>query len=369
MPRQAHYHNGKFPPKELDWPEIIPLIGPASASLARYDGTLGAVPNASVLLTPLLTQEAVLSSRIEGTQATIGEVLKFEAESGSVEYPDDKRNDMEEILNYRNAMMLAESMLERLPLCQRVIKAAHAELLKGVRGQHRAPGEYRRVANWIGPPGCSRSEARYVPISPDSLQNAMDAWERYIHEDSPDRLVKLAIIHAEFEALHPFLDGNGRLGRMLIPLFMEKSGLIRSPMFYISAYFERNRDEYYRRLMLISSSGDWSQWVIFFLNAVLDQARENQHKAEGILDLYATLKDNFHSIVRSQFSIIALDFIFQRPIFRSTDFTQHSNIPSGSAYRLLKAMRANEIIKELRPGSGRRAGIYWFPALLSITED
>ena len=212
------YHYGKFPPKKIDWSRLVPLIGPANAALARYDGTLAAIPNASILLSPLTTQEAVLSSKIEGTQATMGEVLEYEAEKNSKGFSHEREADINEVLNYRKAMWHAIDMLKDLPLCQRVIKEAHQILLSGVRGHGKAPGEYRKTSNWIGPPGCSIDEAKFVPISADKLPDAMSQWEKYIHDDYTDRLVQLAFIHAEFEALHPFLDGNGRLGRMCVPL-------------------------------------------------------------------------------------------------------------------------------------------------------
>lgn len=265
MPSPVHYHYMEFPPNNIEWSVLIPLIGPASAALARYDGTLSAVPNSGVLLSPLTTQEAVLSSKIEGTQATMGEVLEFEAEGESKEISRDKEADINEILNYRKAMWHAVELLKDLPLCQRVIKGAHRTLLQGVRGQSKSPGEYRRVPNWIGPPGCLMEDAKFVPISADKLDEAMGKWEKYIHEETPDLLVQLAVVHAELEALHPFLDGNGRLGRMCVPLFLHKVGLIQSPMFYISAYFEKNRDEYYEKLLAISRDSDWTGWCAFFL--------------------------------------------------------------------------------------------------------
>ncbi len=264
MNQPVHYHYDKFPPKDIDWSKLIPLIGPASAALARYDGTLAAIPNANLLLSPLTTQEAVLSSRIEGTQATMGEVLEYEAEGRLDDIPAEREDDINEVLNYRRAMWSAIELLHELPLCQRVIKQAHHVLLEGVRGHGKSPGDYRRIPNWIGQPGCSIDDARYVPISVDRLQEGLDRWEKFIHDEAPDRLVQLALVHAEFEALHPFLDGNGRLGRMCVPLFMYKTGLIQSPMFYISAFFEAHRDEYYERLLSISRDNDWTNWCVFF---------------------------------------------------------------------------------------------------------
>jgi len=368
MTSPVQYHYGKFPPTDIDWSRLIPLIGPANAALARYDGTLAAIPNASVLLSPLTTQEAVLSSRIEGTQATMGEVLEFEAEGESTKISQDRKADINEVLNYRKSMWHAVELLNELPLCQRVIKEAHRILLTGVRGYGKASGEYRKIPNWIGPPGCTIEEAKFVPISAEQLQEAMNKWEKYIHEDTPDHLVQLAIIHAEFEALHPFLDGNGRLGRMCVPLFMHKIGLIHAPMFYISAYFEKNRDEYYERLLVISRDDNWTGWCEFFLNAILHQARENQVKVSKILKLYEDKKNQIVELSHSQYSIHALDFIFSRPIFKSSDFTGINEIPTPTAKRILAILRDNGIFTILRESGGRRAAIYAFSELINIAE-
>ena len=295
----VQYHRGKFPPDRwLDWSRLIPLLGPTAAAIARYDGMLAAIPNPEVLLAPLTTQEAVLSSRIEGTQATIGEVLEFEA--GRMPASLERREDIHEVLNYRAAMQQARTSLETLPLSQRVIREAHSVLLEGARGEGKAPGDYRRVPNWIGPPGCTLEDAKFVPMEAGGLPDAMSTWERYIHQDVPDRLVQLAVLHAEFEALHPFLDGNGRLGRMLVPLFMWQHGLIRAPMFYISAYFEARRDAYYDGLLAVSRDDDWTGWARFFLDALKEQAEDNLKKAKGILDLYENLKNRVMETLNSR---------------------------------------------------------------------
>lgn len=298
----------------------------------------------------------------------MGEVLEYEAEGGSDDLPAERKDDMNEVLNYRRAMWSAIDLLQELPLCQRVIKQAHFVLLEGVRGQGKSPGEYRRIPNWIGPPGCLIDEARYVPISVNCLQNGLDKWEQFIHCDAPDRLVQLAIIHTEFEALHPFLDGNGRLGRMCVPLFMYKTGLIQSPMFYISAFFEANRDEYYERLLSISRDNNWTDWCTFFLQAVEIQAQENQKKAQEILTLYESKKGQIISLTRSQYAIHALDFMFSRPIFKSSDFTNCNDIPTPTAKRILAVLRENNMLFTLRDGSGRRPAVYAFSELLNVAE-
>ena len=327
---------------------------------------LAAIPNPDVLLAPLTTQEAVLSSRIEGTQATIGEVLEFEA--GRMPDSPERREDIHEVLNYRAAMQQARSLLETLPLSQRVVREAHSVLLSGARGAGKAPGDYRRVPNWIGPPGCTLEDAKFVPIEADRLPEAMSIWERYIHQDVPDRLVQLAVLHAEFEALHPFLDGNGRLGRMLVPLFMWQHGLIRAPMFYISAYFEARRDAYYDGLLSVSRDDDWTGWARFFLAALKEQAEDNLKKAKGILDLYENMKNRVAAITRSQYAILALDWMFERPIFSASHFRDAAGIPRPSVQRILVALREGEILRMIVPASGRRASVLVFPDLLNIAE-
>jgi Fic family protein len=368
MTSPVQYHEGAFPPKTLQWETLIPLIGPASAAIARYDGTLAAILEPAVLLSPLTTREAVLSSRIEGTQATMGEVLEFEAEVSRTKLTEERRQDIHEVLNYRKAMRLAEEMLVKLPLSLRVISEVHRALLDGVRGQNKAPGELRKVPNWIGPPGCTIEQARFVPIGADKLPEAISQWEKYLHSEVPDVLIQLAIAHVEFEALHPFLDGNGRLGRMIIPLFLWQNKLIRQPMFYVSAYMEANRDEYYERLTAVSRDGDWTGWCRFFLQAVQNQAEDNQTKACEILNLYAELKPRIAELTRSQYAIHALDWMFAHPIFRSTDFMASARIPEPTARRILSLLKKNNILREFGPGGGRRATVYSFSRLLNIAE-
>jgi len=362
----VRYHAGRFPPDALEWPKLVPLIGPAAAAVARYDGLLQALPNPDVLLSPLTTQEAVLSSRIEGTQATMGEVLEFEA--GRDAPSPERREDIHEVLNYRSAMREAERMLDSLPISQRVILRTHKVLLAGVRGAGKSPGAYRRVPNWIGPAGCSIEDSHFVPVAANELPDAMSRWERYAHSDAPDQLVQLAILHAEFEALHPFLDGNGRLGRMLIPLLLWQWGLIRYPRFYISAFFEARRDEYYEALLAVSRDDDWTGWAAFFLEAVRDQAEDNLTKAQGILGLYEELKRRLPDLTRSQYAVRALDWIFERPVFRSTDFVASADIPASTARRFLGVLRDGNVIRDIVPASGSRAAVLAFPALLNIAE-
>jgi Fic family protein len=362
------YHSGQFPPTEFDWPRLIPLIGPANAALARYDGLLTAIPNAAVLLAPLTTQEAVLSSRIEGTQATMGEVLEYEAGGEDVIDPT-RRDDIEEVLNYRRAMRQATEELQQLPLCNRLIKSLHATLLSGVRGHDKARGQFRTIQNYIGVHGRSIEEARFIPIAPTALEEGMARWERYLHEPTHDVLVQLAVVHAEFESLHPFLDGNGRIGRILIPLYLVDRKLLQSPMFYLSEYLEANRQEYYDRLLAVSRDDDWTGWCRFFLEALQRQAQANEIKARKILTLYQQKKDWIVDRTKSPHAIRALDFLFGTPIFKSTDFIDQSKIPDATARRILTLVsEPNGLLKTIRESSGRRPAVYAFRELLNITE-
>lgn len=362
------YHVGDFPPRTIDWERILPLIGPANAAVARYDGLLQGLPNAAILLTPLATQEAIMSSRIEGTQATMGEVFEFEADAEGAAFPEQKRNDIEEIRNYRLAMAFAHRRLAEIPLCQRLMKEVHSVLLNGVRGSSKSPGEYRRVPNWIGPDGCAIEDARYVPINAADLPAAMSAWEKYMHEDALDKLVQLGVLHAEFEALHPFLDGNGRLGRILIPLFLARRGLLSAPMLYISAYFERHRDEYYERLLSISRDRDWTPWLEFFLHSVREQAEENQAKASAIRQLYDETSHRISEITRSQYSVKATDYLFTRPVFRAPDFYKAEGITESSGRRILSLLQEEGFFRVIRPGRGKRATVLAYRELLNLAE-
>lgn len=366
----VYYHTGRFPPEELDWRSLIPLIGPTVAALARYDGMLATIPNPSVLLSPLTTQEAVLSTRIEGTQTTIGEVLEFEASQTAVS--SERQDDIYEVLNYRFAMHKAEVMLQELPLSQRVIRATHRELLSGVRGRNKSPGEYRRIPNWIGAPGCTIEDAKFVPVAAQCLSHAMDAWERYIHIDAPDLMVQAAVLHAEFESIHPFLDGNGRLGRMLVPLFLWQRGVIGRPMFYISAYFDAHRDSYYGKLLSVSRDDDWTGWCEFFLDAVRVQAEENLVKTKGILDLYELMKPRVTTATNSKYAIHTLDLIFEYPLFRTTEFVsrmiERTDASGPTARRVLNTLIDDGIVKVFRAGKGSRAATMVFPDVLNIAE-
>ncbi len=347
-------------------PQLLPLDSIDWAA-HRYDGMLQSIVNPVVLLSPLTTQEAVLSSRIEGTQSSLEEVLEYEADPKEKVEPE-KYADIREIVNYRRAMGMAVEKLEKRPLCLNILKELHAVLLDSVRGRNKAAGEFRRGQNLIGPPGCSPENATFVPPSPDRLGPALDNWEKYLHYDEKDILIQLAVAKAQFEIIHPFLDGNGRIGRMLIPMFLYAKKILSSPMFYLSAYLEEHREVYYERLQAVSQEKDWDGWISFFLTAVVEQAKVNTSKTRDILDLYERMKRGIPATVQSKYSIQAIDALFDRPIFQISDFISRSQIPKDSARRIVSVLKDNGVIEEIRSSSGRRAAILIFPELISIAE-
>jgi len=360
------YEPLKLPLKDIDWAGLVPLIGEANASVARYDGMLQSIVNPGILLSPLTTQEAVLSSRIEGTQASFEEVLEYEAnmKEGMGE---SKQADISEILNYRRAMAAAVKEMKKLPLCLNLVKKLHAFLLDSVRGKHRAPGEFRRVQNFIGP-SKNIKEATFVPPSPEKVLPAMGNWEKYLHYEEKDRLVQLAIVKAQFELIHPFLDGNGRIGRMLLPLFLYEKGILSSPMFYLSAYFEERRDIYYEKFQGIERANDWNSWIRFFLQAVIEQSRINTAKAKAILGLYNRMKKETPEIIKSQYALASLDALFAKPIFTPADFIAITKIPRRTAFLILEKLQKTKILKKLRGATGRKPAVLAFGGLLRIAE-
>ena len=361
------YIPNKLPVKNLNYENIIGLVGRANAELARYDGLLQAIVNPEILLSPLTTNEAVLSSKIEGTQATLDEVLKYEAGMDLIE--ESKKQDIQEIINYRSTLILAEQELKNRPLSLFLIRQMHSELMTGVRGADKQPGEFRTTQNWIGKIGTPIEKAFFVPPEPTILQDYLRLFEKYIQSDDSDFLIQSALIHAQFELLHPFLDGNGRIGRLLIPLFLYSKKVLVRPMFYLSSYLENYRDEYYKGLREISDKDNWNGWVEFYLNAVMKQSRENSQKVKDVLNYYFKMRDIIVERTRSQYAHQLLDAIFDKPIFRSIDIQKKSKIPKPSLMPMLKKLQEDKILITLRKASGRMPAILVFRKLLEITEN
>jgi Fic family protein len=356
-----------LPIKRLDWQSFIPFIGPASAALARYDGMLQAIINPKVLLSPLTTQEAVLSSRIEGTQATIEEVLAFE---GADQRPSElqKEGDIKEILNYRRAMSCAVEELKNKPINLNLINKVHYILLEDVRGQDKARGQFRKVQNWIGALGTPIDKAKYVPPKPENVPECMSNLEKYINLPEIDLLVQLAIVHAQFEIIHPYIDGNGRVGRIFIPLYLYEKKILSSPMFYLSAYLEAHRAEYYDRLNNITKREEWTGWILFFLKALIEQAKVNADKAKAVLNLYQAKKEKISDLTRSQYVIKVVDALFKNPIFTTPRFIAESKIPKESASRIIGNLYRNQVLSLIRKGGGRQPSVYIFNKLIEIIK-
>ncbi len=256
-------------PPRLDWtPALLLRLSEADRAVGRLAGEGGNLPNPHILLRPFTRREAVLSSRIEGTAATLGELLAMEAGASVDRSPDDLR----EVANCVVAMEHGIKLLGKLPLSLRLVREIHGKLMKGVRGDSATPGAFRRSQNWIGPPGSTPSTATYVPPPVEALADALAAWEKFLHDRSMPPLVQAALIHTQFEAIHPFLDGNGRVGRLLITLFLIERRVLPSPLLYLSAYFEATRRNYYDRLLGITESGAWEEWLDYFLFGVERQA-------------------------------------------------------------------------------------------------
>ena len=362
------YRADQFPPENLDWSSLLPLIGRAQRAIARYEGVLFGVPNPDILLSPLSAQEAVLSSRIEGTQSSLSEVLTLDATGGAEGDALREHAEVREVLNYRRALLAATKLMADLPLSGRLIRRAHGVLMQGVRGGIADPGAFRRIQNWIGPPNSTEATATLVTCPAPEIGDAMGAWERYVHEDTPDALVQLGVVHAWFEAIHPFLDGNGRLGRLMVPLFLVAKGLLQRPNFYLSEYLERYREDYYRYLLAAQSGANWSAWLRFFLTALEKQAIANAGKARQILALYAARKDWVATITRSQHAVRSLDFMFRRPVFEASDLAAESEIPRATARRILRVLRDQKMLEELAPAQGSRPAVLWFRELIEIVE-
>lgn len=362
-----------LPLKAIDWERHVTLIGKANAALARYDGILLGMVNPQVLLSPLTTREAVLSSRIEGTQASLEEVLQYEADVAgpkkNQDPPDSPQvQDIHEIINYRKAMGTAVEQMAGRPFGINTICELHRILLSGVRGRYKDPGEIRRIQNYIATPGTPIDQATFIPSPPEMIMDALSNWEDYLYRTERDPLVQLAILKAQFELIHPFRDGNGRIGRMLVPIILYHKKILSRPMFYISAYLERNRDVYYERLLAISRDGDWNGWISFFLEALVLQSVENSKKARAILELYNGMKTRVAKITRSQYSMQTIDVIFSSPIINSSDFSIKSGIPDRTAQRIIQRLEQEGILHLIKEGRGSRSSMYLFTDLLDITE-
>jgi len=284
----------------------------ADQALGRLDGLVKTIPNPDLFVAMYVRQEALLSSQIEGTQASLSEVIEFEAaEADDQESP---VRDVAEVVNYVRAMNYGLDRIQELPLSLRLIREIHGKLLQDVRGSERPIGEFRTTQNWIGPEGCTLATASFIPCPPSQLQTALGSFENFLHDDSFPPLVAAGLAHAQFETIHPFLDGNGRIGRLLITFFLCQRQILARPLLYLSGYLRRHRSEYYERLQTIRTTGDWEQWLTFFFNGVKEVADEACATAHKILDL----KHQCETLVRTQGKgspnmLRAIDILFRQP--------------------------------------------------------
>jgi Fic family protein len=366
----VNYHYGKFPPTNIDLAAVIRPLTAAASALARYDQMLKGMHNSEILLAPLRSQEAVVSSRMEGTISTLDEVLRYEAENeeDNGETDQNYRSETIEVHLYSRAMRLAQSsMKDGQPLSSFLIRSAHRMLLSFGRGASMSPGNYKTEQNYLADK--IRRKILFIPISPERLNDGMEALFDYIADENQELLIRAALSHLEFEALHPFKDGNGRIGRMLIPLILWKYGALSEPYFYMSAYFEQRRDEYIDRMREVSATDAWTEWLIFFLEALESQAQANLRKAEEIRVLYEQMKVRFREILSSQWQTAALDFVFTRPVFRNNIFTSRSGIPAPTAHRFVRVLTEVGLLRTVVPAAGRRPALYAFEPLLRLVRE
>lgn len=362
----VRYQEGQFPPQNIDWERIAGPLEKASSAISRYDSFLGIIPNPQIFVSPIMVQEAVASSRIEGTRTTTSEVLAYEA--GKTDIDPTRANDIQEVVNYQEAVRLATSMLEELPLSGRILKAAHEVLLQGVRGQFKSPGLYRVDQNWIGR-SYNIEEARYIPIEPNKLEDAMARWECYVNSDDHPSLMKIAVAHAEFESIHPFDDGNGRIGRIVVPLMLCSEGLMSQPCFYLSEFFEHRNNDYQDKLLAVSSEGDWTGWITFFLEALETQATENNKKARAVFELFEETRRGLSEASNSPNAEKAIEHLFTSPIFPASAFTTIEGVNARTGRRLLNVLRDDMgVVKEIVPHSGQKPAVLVFPRLMEILE-
>ena len=366
----VNYHYGKFPPKLDGYETLMGQLAATAAALARYDQNLRTMHNGEILLAPLRNQEAVVSSRMEGTISTLDEIMRYEAEA---ENDGDItstmfRSEVIEVALYSRAMRMAQqSMQDGQPLSPFLLRSAHKILLSYGRGASKKPGEFKREQNYLA--DRNRRKILFVPIKPEFLNDGISKLFEYTTGTDHEVITRTAIAHVEFEALHPFEDGNGRIGRMLIPLLLWQGGILNQPYFYVSSYLEERKDEYIERMRQVSSQGDWLGWVGFMLIAFEQEAIRNLQKAEAVRKLYDDMKERFRALLQSQWSTVAADFVFTRPVFKASLFTGKSTIPQATAYRFLRILQDESIIRVIEPASGRRAAMYSFEPLLDLVRD
>ncbi len=299
-----------LPPKlPVDW-ELAEPMAEASRQLGELAGVTRTLPNPHLLIAPFVRREAVLSSRIEGTRASVSDLVRFEVTPARTAATADVR----EVANYVAALDYGLARLKSLPMSLRLLREIHERLMKGVHGDHATPGQFRRTQNWIGPPGSSLANATYVPPPVDEMCTALDAFEKYLHASSQlPPLVRLALLHQQFEAIHPFLDGNGRVGRLLITLLLCEWQLLPEPVLYLSAFFERTRADYYAHLLAVNQRGAWREWILYFLEGVSSEAQDAIRRSRQLLDLRQAYRRKLETARAPGLSLRLVDELFAAP--------------------------------------------------------
>ena len=314
--------------------------------MGRLAGECRRLPHADLIAAVFLRREAVLSSRIEGTRTTLGQLLA--AENGAAAAPDP--GDLHEVANCVAAMEYGLRRLETLPLSLRFVRELRDRLMRGVRGDSAAPGEFRRVQNWIGSPGSTPADAAYVPPPPEALMKCLDAWERFLHDDTLPQLVHAALAHAQFEAIYPFIDGNGRLGRLLIALLLAERGVLPAPLLYLSAWFESTRDAYYAHLLAVTEKGEWEEWVEYFLRGVCIQAEDAAARIRAIEDLLERWQEAASGRAND-----VLPLFLRHPFWTAAGLSERLGIAYTTARRALDRLEEAGIVQPAGPAKRNRA--------------
>ena len=350
-------------PPPLEWSETLTVaLSSADRAIGRLAGEGRRLRNPHLLIRPFVRKEAVLSSRIEGTQATLGELLAVEAGAAVERSPADLR----EVGNYVAALEYGVEHLGTLPLSLRLVREMHERLMRGVRGDSAAPGEIRRSQNWIGPPGATLADATYVPPPPSELMGCLDPWERFLHDHTLPPLVHAALAHSQFEAIHPFLDGNGRVGRLLITLLLVERGVIPSPLLYLSAYFEATREEYYARLLGVTERDEWEEWLAYFLRGVTLQSEDAVDRSRRVDGLLEDWRREL-SADRSRHPERALELFAENPFQTVRRVADRLGVAFTTAQRAVDRLAGVGAV--LRVGSERRNRLFCAQAILDVLEE
>lgn len=332
-------------PPDLDWsPALLTALSDAERELAKLTTVAGNFPFPRLLIQPFIRREAVLSSRIEGTRASLTDLYNYESAQMSFLEQDD---DVREVHNYVLALDYGLERLQTLPVSQRLIRELHARLMEGVRGGQFTPGEFRKTQNWIGAAGSTIETATYVPPPVDEMKNALGAMEAFIHADTElPALVRAGLIHYQFEAIHPFLDGNGRVGRLLIMLLLQEWGVLSQPLLNLSAYFEHYRQEYYDHLLAVSQHGKWEEWLRFFLRGVSAQAQDSIFRMTRLQGIRTRYEELVQADNNPQRMSAVIDFLFSRPILTLRQLETALDIPYMAAKRYVDKLVEAGVLKE-----------------------